>query len=160
MSLQEGSPVIDVTWSHGGQLANQTDSQVDEDEDYSPMVVMTVTEYKRASLNDQLGVVVVWGASNEEVANAGDGSMGPPRLPKRFLVAATMDPSKRRSCSWTSIVQFLSYSTLRRSERRGRNGSRVKINLMHQYRSSRETLGLRRRFNYAALQWVTCSPAG
>lgn len=80
-----------------------------------PMVVMTVTEYSSASLNDQLCPSVE--------AAAVDGSMSSlsaALVPSRWwfalpLVAATIDPSNLRSCSCTSIVQLRSYNTLRRS---------------------------------------------
>lgn len=68
---------------------------------HSPIVVITVTEYSSASLKVQRG----WPPSAVDV------SIRPPR------VAATIEPSKRRSCSCTSIVQLRSYSTLRRSNK-------------------------------------------
>lgn len=62
-----------------------------------PIVVMTVTEYSNASLNDQRG-------KRSPIV-----SINPP------FVAATIEPSKRLNCSCTNRVQFRSYKTLRRS---------------------------------------------
>lgn len=82
-----------------------------------PIVVMTVTEYSKASLNDQL-----WPSMEDAAAStpalppaADDGSTSSLLFPSRPLVAATMVSSNLRNCSCTSIVQLRSYNTLRRS---------------------------------------------
>lgn len=55
-----------------------------------PIVVITVTEYKSASLNDHRG-------KRSPIVSA---------IPP--FVAFIIDPSKRRNCSCTNIVQFRS----------------------------------------------------
>lgn len=62
-----------------------------------PIVVISVMEYKSASVNVHRG-------NRSPIA-----SVSPP------FVAFIIEPSKRRNCSWTSIVQFRSYSTFKRS---------------------------------------------
>lgn len=62
-----------------------------------PIVVISVKEYKSASVKDHRG-------NRSPIA-----SVNPP------FVAFMIEPSKRRSCSCTSIVQFCSYSTFKRS---------------------------------------------
>lgn len=63
----------------------------------SPMVVITVTLYNNASLNDHLG------------------NLSPIVSTKPPLVAATIVPSNRLSCSCTNSVQLRSYNTFKRS---------------------------------------------
>lgn len=62
-----------------------------------PIVVITVTEYSRASLNDQRG------------------KRSPMTSVKPPFVDFIIEASKRRSWSCTNIVQFRSYKTFNRS---------------------------------------------
>lgn len=62
-----------------------------------PIVVISVIEYNSASVNVHRG-------SLSPIA-----SLSPP------LVAFIIEPSKRRNCSCTSIVQLRSYNTFKRS---------------------------------------------